>query len=190
LRAQGLRPIQIWVPDTRSPRFAAQASRQSRLVASSRHATEDQTFRRAVLRGPSDPRRGLDRCGRQGLTRASRGSHPNFQSLLKLSPRIIVFRAFVDQLPKLDVAGSTPVARSLFRNAPRSCDAPFGSPAWRALVGAGARRYRLAQLWSLVAHPLVAPPSLRSTRRTRYGYLRRLQAANLRDPSLLGESRP
>ena len=33
LRAQGLRPIQIWVPDTRSPRFAAQASRQSRLVA-------------------------------------------------------------------------------------------------------------------------------------------------------------
>jgi hypothetical protein len=33
--------------------------------------------------------------------------------ILKLSPRIIVFRAFVDQLPKLDVAGSTPVARSL-----------------------------------------------------------------------------
>jgi len=44
LRAQGLRPIQIWVPDTRSPRFAAQASRQSRLVASSRHAAEDQAF--------------------------------------------------------------------------------------------------------------------------------------------------
>lgn len=44
LRAQGLRPIQIWVPDTRSPRFASQASRQSRLVASSRHAAEDQAF--------------------------------------------------------------------------------------------------------------------------------------------------
>ena len=44
LRAQGLRPIQIWVPDTRSPRFAAQAARQSRLVASSRHAVEDQAF--------------------------------------------------------------------------------------------------------------------------------------------------
>jgi Antitoxin MazE-like len=44
LRAQGLRPIQIWVPDTRSSRFAAQASRQSRLVASSRHAAEDQAF--------------------------------------------------------------------------------------------------------------------------------------------------
>jgi Protein of unknown function (DUF3018) len=44
LRAQGLRPIQIWVPDTRSSRFGAQASRQSRLVASSRHAGEDQAF--------------------------------------------------------------------------------------------------------------------------------------------------
>lgn len=44
LRAQGLRPIQIWVPDTRSPRFAAQASRQSRLVAASRYAAEDQAF--------------------------------------------------------------------------------------------------------------------------------------------------
>ncbi len=44
LRAQGLRPIQIWVPDTRSPRFAAQALRQSRLVASSRYAADDQAF--------------------------------------------------------------------------------------------------------------------------------------------------
>jgi hypothetical protein len=44
LRAQGLRPIQIWVPDTRSSKFATQASRQSRLVASSRHAAEDQAF--------------------------------------------------------------------------------------------------------------------------------------------------
>jgi hypothetical protein len=29
-----------------------------------------------------------------------------------LSSRIIVFRPVVEQLPKLDVAGSTPVARS------------------------------------------------------------------------------
>jgi len=34
--------------------------------------------------------------------------------ILKLSPRIIVFLPFVEQLPKLDVAGSTPVARSLW----------------------------------------------------------------------------
>ena len=51
LRAQGLRPIQIWVPDTRSPRFAAQASRQSRLVASSRYASEDQDFIAALSSG-------------------------------------------------------------------------------------------------------------------------------------------
>jgi hypothetical protein len=51
LRAQGLRPIQIWVPDTRSPRFAAQASRQSQLVASSRHAAEDQAFIDALSTG-------------------------------------------------------------------------------------------------------------------------------------------
>jgi hypothetical protein len=44
LRAQGLRPIQIWVPDTRSSKFAAAASRQSRLVAISAHASEDQAF--------------------------------------------------------------------------------------------------------------------------------------------------
>lgn len=33
LRAAGLRPVQIWVPDTRSPGFAAECRRQSRLVA-------------------------------------------------------------------------------------------------------------------------------------------------------------
>ena len=44
LRAQGLRPIQIWVPDTRSRKFAAEASRQSRLVASSPQAAKDQAF--------------------------------------------------------------------------------------------------------------------------------------------------
>jgi hypothetical protein len=32
LRAQGLRPLQIWVPDTRSPGFATEARRQSLLV--------------------------------------------------------------------------------------------------------------------------------------------------------------
>lgn len=33
LRRRGLRPIQIWVPDTRAPGFADEAQRQSRLVA-------------------------------------------------------------------------------------------------------------------------------------------------------------
>ena len=48
LRAQGLRPIQIWVPDTRSPAFAAEAHRQSGLVAASAHAEDDQAFIDAV----------------------------------------------------------------------------------------------------------------------------------------------
>ena len=44
LRRQGLRPIQIWVPDVRSPAFAAEAHRQSLAVANSPHAKEDQDF--------------------------------------------------------------------------------------------------------------------------------------------------
>ena len=32
LRAKGLRPIQIWVPDTRRPGFAAEARRQCRAL--------------------------------------------------------------------------------------------------------------------------------------------------------------
>ncbi len=44
LRKQGLRPIQIWVPDVRSPQFAAQAHAQSLLAASSPSAAQDQEF--------------------------------------------------------------------------------------------------------------------------------------------------
>ncbi|PYO33296.1 MAG: DUF3018 domain-containing protein [Gemmatimonadetes bacterium] len=44
LRQQGLRPIQIWVPDVRSPAFAAEAHRQALAVARSARATEDQGF--------------------------------------------------------------------------------------------------------------------------------------------------
>jgi hypothetical protein len=47
-RAQGLRPIQIWVPDVRAPSFRAEAHRQSRAVAASAHAAEDQAFIDAV----------------------------------------------------------------------------------------------------------------------------------------------
>ena len=39
LRASGLRPIQIWVPDTRRPGFAAECRRQS-LVASRADAAD------------------------------------------------------------------------------------------------------------------------------------------------------
>ena len=35
LRAAGLRPVQIWVPDTRAPGFAEECARQSRLIRDS-----------------------------------------------------------------------------------------------------------------------------------------------------------
>ena len=44
LRAQGLRPIQIWVPDVRASSFRAEAHRQSAAVAASAHAVEDQAL--------------------------------------------------------------------------------------------------------------------------------------------------
>ncbi len=44
LRQQGLRPIQIWVPDVRAPGFAAEAYRQSLAVAESPQAAHDQDF--------------------------------------------------------------------------------------------------------------------------------------------------
>ena len=48
LREQGLRPIQIWVPDMRSPSFRAAAHHQSLAVAGSAYAGDDQAFIDAV----------------------------------------------------------------------------------------------------------------------------------------------
>lgn len=48
LRAQGLRPIQIWVPDVRAPSFRTEAHRQSLAVATSADARRDQAFIESV----------------------------------------------------------------------------------------------------------------------------------------------
>jgi hypothetical protein len=48
LRAQGLRPIQIWVPDVRTPSFRAAAQRQSLAIANSGQEKEDQDFIDAI----------------------------------------------------------------------------------------------------------------------------------------------
>jgi hypothetical protein len=48
LREQGLRPIQIWVPDMRSPALAREARRQSLAVAKSSRAQDDQAFIDAI----------------------------------------------------------------------------------------------------------------------------------------------
>ena len=41
LRMAGLRPVQIWVPDTRRPDFAAECKRQSKLVSQADMADKD-----------------------------------------------------------------------------------------------------------------------------------------------------
>jgi hypothetical protein len=48
LRAQGLRPVQIWVPDVRAPEFVAEAHRQSAAIAASEQESDDQAFVDAV----------------------------------------------------------------------------------------------------------------------------------------------
>jgi hypothetical protein len=50
LRRQGMRPVQVWVPDVRSTAFKVQAHRQSLAVARSDHARADQEFIDAVSR--------------------------------------------------------------------------------------------------------------------------------------------
>jgi hypothetical protein len=54
LRAQGLRPVQIWVPDVRARSFITAARKQSRAVAASRHARTDQRFIDAVSEDPAE----------------------------------------------------------------------------------------------------------------------------------------
>ena len=44
LRAQGLRPVQIWVPDVRARSFISAARKQSMAVAASKLAKTDQRF--------------------------------------------------------------------------------------------------------------------------------------------------
>jgi len=52
LRRQGLRPVQLWIADTRSPKFAAEAHRQSLAAARSRHAKRDMDFVAAISDWP------------------------------------------------------------------------------------------------------------------------------------------
>jgi len=48
LRAKGLRPVQIWLPDHREPAFVKEARRQAKLAASSAQARDDQAFVDAI----------------------------------------------------------------------------------------------------------------------------------------------
>ena len=48
MRDQGYRPVQFWVPDVRSSAFAAEAHRQSVILAAADGAGDDQDFVEAV----------------------------------------------------------------------------------------------------------------------------------------------
>jgi hypothetical protein len=55
LRAAGMRPIQIWVPDTRQPGFAQECRRQAALVAQAEVGDTDLAgFMDAALRDALD----------------------------------------------------------------------------------------------------------------------------------------
>lgn len=54
LREQGMRPVQFWVPDVRSPGFAEEAHRQSRAVAASARAGDDQAFVDSISEWPEN----------------------------------------------------------------------------------------------------------------------------------------
>ena len=41
MRTRGLRPVQIWVPDTRSPEFIAEYQRQAKAIAASDPAGDE-----------------------------------------------------------------------------------------------------------------------------------------------------
>jgi len=48
LRAQGLRPIQVWVPDVRGAAFAEEAYRQCQAVALADQHSDDQQYVEAI----------------------------------------------------------------------------------------------------------------------------------------------
>ncbi len=44
LRAAGLRPVQIWVPDTRAPGFAQECARQAQLIRDAEAPADNDWF--------------------------------------------------------------------------------------------------------------------------------------------------
>lgn len=49
LRERGLRPVQVWIPDTRVPGFAEEARRQSRRVSESEAERREIAFVEGLL---------------------------------------------------------------------------------------------------------------------------------------------
>ena len=60
LRASGLRPVQLWLPDTRDLKFIDECRRQSRLLREGENAAtqaEDEAWHRASAEALSDEER-------------------------------------------------------------------------------------------------------------------------------------
>ncbi|HEU5017978.1 MAG TPA: antitoxin MazE family protein [Pseudolabrys sp.] len=54
MRDKGMRSITVWVPDVHSPKFAAEARRQSRLANKSPYAAEDQAWVNSMIEWGDD----------------------------------------------------------------------------------------------------------------------------------------
>lgn len=48
MRERGYRPVQVWVPDTRSAQFAAQAHREALALAEADRHSDDMDFVEAI----------------------------------------------------------------------------------------------------------------------------------------------
>lgn len=48
MRERGYRPVQVWVPDVRSPRFAAEAHRDALALAEADRRSDDMDFVDAI----------------------------------------------------------------------------------------------------------------------------------------------
>jgi hypothetical protein len=62
MRAKGYRLVQMWLPDTRTPKFAAEAHRQSQLAAASATEQTDQAWVDSMSWWNSEEAAALDRA--------------------------------------------------------------------------------------------------------------------------------
>jgi hypothetical protein len=121
LRAAGLRPVQIWVPDTRRPGFAEECRRQSRLLRDDRQEAETLSW-------------GGRRHGRVGVRRGDLATIALPGAYGKPRPEVIIQSDLFDEHPSMTIL---PVTGEL-RNTPL-----FRVSAWsrtRATVCTSARR--------------------------------------------------
>ena len=118
LRNQGLRPIQIWVPDVRSRDFKAEANRQSLAVAQSSFEQEDQKHQMQLLgvarreagvandREGSGEVRGVDgqlEGSRSGHETAFRGDHRFHDARERLPRELVRLRGMVVAVAQMEV---------------------------------------------------------------------------------------